>query len=714
MKKNKKLILCLLTAAIMVISLFNVAGEHLFAVDVGHPMVSDNIHDGEYGVLADGHPTAYTLPSFSSIIKNSDGTFCRIEAPSAFYGPDSVSGEQKMTDGVTVETYNSSFQCIDSKKLPAELDLYGGFYANENYNYIVYGQYNGSCSEDIEVFRVCQYDKQWNKTATASMKSSGVKSPFDASTVSACQLGDVIIFLTGCVDSVNHQGTCNFAFDESTGDFAKDYPLPGGSSHSFNQFVRMTPDNEITSISHADAGWVRGINLNLTHYDEQWEANTGYECNLRPASGKSGDNWTGMSIGGYEISDKSYLVAFDDSGMGDSKKQESRSLYIASLPLDSALNALEMKIDTSRLNVVTLASYGTDSNITACTPQLVEITKDKYMVLWEEFDKTGMNYLSTEGYTSFGDDIQYKFDRSCPGHNKCYYAIVDGSGNVTQGRTEIAAALSDCQPIADGDNVIWYVTQNSAPTFFTLNSSTGVLTTAGYSMADWKYIAPSDMPTQQETTGQEETSEEAVQTENTTASDKQNRSDNTSVVDRFTGLTVSVNGKEATVISVNQSITDITIPDTVRVKKKYYTVTAIGPNAFRDCSNLTKVLIPNSIQSIDKTAFAGCSKLKQSAITLRSGTYLVSVQNKKSKRAVVKWAKVALVNGYQLQYTTNKKLKHPKTKVIKIGRKNPSSKTLVNLKKGKKYYCRIRVYKNISGKRYYSAWSGKRNVSIKK
>jgi hypothetical protein len=49
-------------------------------------------------------------------------------------------------------------------------------------------------------------------------------------------------------------------------------------------------------------------------------------------------------------------------------------------------------------------------------------------------------------------------------------------------------------------------------------------------------------------------------------------------------------------------LTSVTIPNSV---------TSIGDGAFRDCSGLTSVTIPNSVTSIGNVAFAGCSGLKK-------------------------------------------------------------------------------------------------------
>ena len=54
---------------------------------------------------------------------------------------------------------------------------------------------------------------------------------------------------------------------------------------------------------------------------------------------------------------------------------------------------------------------------------------------------------------------------------------------------------------------------------------------------------------------------------------------------------------------------DLTIPETVTHSSTTYSVTAIGNFAFRGCSGLTSVTIPNSVTSIGNYAFYDCSGL---------------------------------------------------------------------------------------------------------
>ena len=81
-------------------------------------------------------------------------------------------------------------------------------------------------------------------------------------------------------------------------------------------------------------------------------------------------------------------------------------------------------------------------------------------------------------------------------------------------------------------------------------------------------------------------------------------------------------------------------------------------------------------------------------------------------KAKVTYNKAAKVTGYQIQYADNASFKSAKTANVNGG--SVTSKTIKRLTKGKRYYVRVRSFKKIDGKVYYSAWSGKKSVVIKK
>ncbi|MDD6852665.1 MAG: leucine-rich repeat protein, partial [Bacteroidales bacterium] len=74
--------------------------------------------------------------------------------------------------------------------------------------------------------------------------------------------------------------------------------------------------------------------------------------------------------------------------------------------------------------------------------------------------------------------------------------------------------------------------------------------------------------------------------------------------------TVSVTYKGSTFHSdINRYTGDVVIPSSVAYSGTVYSVSSIGGWAFKDCSGLTSVTIPNSVTSIGGGAFDGCSGL---------------------------------------------------------------------------------------------------------
>ncbi len=90
----------------------------------------------------------------------------------------------------------------------------------------------------------------------------------------------------------------------------------------------------------------------------------------------------------------------------------------------------------------------------------------------------------------------------------------------------------------------------------------------------------------------------------------------------------------------------------------------------------------------------------------------------KSRGIQVKWKKQETpIDGYQIQYCTNKDFKGRTAKITAVP-KNASAKKILNLKAKKKYYVRIRTYKDVkvNGKNrtLYSDWSGRKTAVAKK
>ncbi len=81
------------------------------------------------------------------------------------------------------------------------------------------------------------------------------------------------------------------------------------------------------------------------------------------------------------------------------------------------------------------------------------------------------------------------------------------------------------------------------------------------------------------------------------------------------------------------------------------------------------------------------------------------------KQIKLKWKKVKDVNGYEIQYSLNKKFKGAKT--AKIKKASKVSNTIKKLKSKKTYYVRIRTFKKVKKATHYSLWSSAKKVKVK-
>lgn len=137
------------------------------------------------------------------------------------------------------------------------------------------------------------------------------------------------------------------------------------------------------------------------------------------------------------------------------------------------------------------------------------------------------------------------------------------------------------------------------------------------------------------------------------------------------------------------------------------TVTEIGEYAFGNCDKLTSVTLPDGLKELGEEAFpygASITWKGQTYQTFRkfnshflrvtsSVTELKAVSGLKAeleyadmKSVIVSWSKVKNATQYQLEYADNKNFKN--AKIIKTKK---LKKELTNLKKGKKYYFKVRA-----------------------
>ena len=142
-------------------------------------------------------------------------------------------------------------------------------------------------------------------------------------------------------------------------------------------------------------------------------------------------------------------------------------------------------------------------------------------------------------------------------------------------------------------------------------------------------------------------------------------------------------------------------------KNKDYTVTYP-----KNTKNVGKYNIKIQLKGNYKDTITKTFTIKPKAVSLTKVT-------PKSKGFVMKWKKqTQQVTGYQISYSTSKKFVKKSTKTAYIKKAKTTTKTISKLKAKKKYYVRIRTYKDvkIKGKttKIYSSWSKIKTVTTKK
>ncbi|MEE1281305.1 MAG: Ig-like domain-containing protein [Acutalibacteraceae bacterium] len=406
------------------------------AADACTPYTGRNVEAQNY--------SRWASPIKSYLSKTSDGKIMKVQA-----GGD--------IPGVLIEYYDTNYSLLSSKLIETDAPIFGGFYESNTNYFLVTGNTNYDEDSSVMVYCVTKYDKSWNKLGSVGLSNVNTTVPFDAGTARMTMYNDILFVHTAhemytTYDGFNHQANLTFSVDTSNMTIIKCNSgifntSTGYVSHSFNQFIQLDGKNIVT-VDHGDAN-PRSIVL-IKHSVDASKGLFGSSCSVNDIleiPGIHGDNDTGASIGGFEISSSSYLIAGNTVEHDDNYRyNNTRNIFVASV-----------KDSGTTINKITNYAEGEK---TTSTPQFVKIANDKYMLLWSR-------------------------------NNTVYYTTIDKDGNKTSQIYDMKGNLSDCVPTVMGNNLVWYVWDGTKTTFYEidLNSISSNNTVTVDSKHDYEYIS---------------------------------------------------------------------------------------------------------------------------------------------------------------------------------------------------------------------------------
>ena len=714
---------------------------------------------------SDNHYNTWSSVTNSYLVQNSDGTLTRLENTSS---------------GIVVENYSADGKkLISQRTISKELNLFGGFYSGKDCNYLVFGQNNTSESNSKEVVRVVKYTKSWSKVNSCSISGVNTTKPFSAGSLRMEEAGGKLYVYTchemyADSDGINNQANMLFTIDESSMSLTDSmYDVlnltDGYVSHSFNQFIKADESGKyIYRVDHSESsnyfmnGSYLSVNgITLTKYKADGKS-TAVSVSIPVKFDMNKSNYTGASIGGFELGSGNCLIAYAKDVSSSCK---TRNVYIS--VTDELFNGTQN---------IALTNYGTSSKVTCRTPQLIKINDNLFLIMWEEYNSsTGKTATKT--------------------------MTVDSNGKTVTKAISHSFGLSDCQPVVCSDGMVkWYVTNNSAPTLYKLSPfalddyhehsytktviSNATCTTAGtvkYTCSCGDSYTETIPATGHKSSGwivdkaasigvkgskhKEctvckkvlETSEIPALSRISISKASVTLSTSTYAYDgkaKKPGVTVKLNGKTL------KNGTDYTASYSNNTKVGTAKVTITGKGNYTGSVSKTYSIKNDfkkaTVSGISTKAFTGKNitqtiTVKYNGKTLKKGTdYTVSYSNNKSigtatvkiagkgsytgtitktfkinpakqeiqkltaksKAFFVDWAQKGSATGYEIQYATNSKF--TSAKKVTITNNKTDTKTITKLSGKKKYYVRVHSYTTVKGTKYYGAWSSTKTVTTKK
>lgn len=339
---------------------------------------------------------------------------------------------------VTAQSFDDEFAPAETVILTPELPLFGGFYQGTDSYFLVYGQDNPEENDSTEVLRIVRYSRTWERLASASLYGANTRRPFADGTLRMVQYGDYLYLHTAhqmyrSPDGIIYQSNLTLSvripdMEVTDGRFAYENTETGYVSRSLDQYIALDGSTLLT----ADLGSAEPRAVVLTKYllPAGKDSFTGpcRQVEVLPIGGTLGDMETGVTLGGFAVTDNAYLVA----GSSVDPLSDTRS---------GVQNVFVVVTDKSNFSAAGtslfwLTSYEDGSAVSS--PRLVRVDSERCLLLWNE-------------------------------NTNLHYVLLDSMGVPQTGILTAIVQAPDCEPLVRGDCILWYYMDEGSPVFCSLD-----------------------------------------------------------------------------------------------------------------------------------------------------------------------------------------------------------------------------------------------------
>lgn len=341
-----------------------------------------------------------------------------------------------------IDTFSGNGVRKSHKSINVPGTSWGGtvYQGPDNCYYITTGNGND------HVYYIQKYDSGWNLQGTASISGdeSYTAEAFDAGNSSITMADKYLVVHTSRLRPDGHQSNTTFIIDSETmdpvyitGKFGVDHV-----SHSFNQFVK-TNGNQVIMVDHGDA-YPRTICLQAfgtSDLGSGSKMSKQKELSLMDIKGETGQNFTGVTVDGFELGEYNHVVAGSSIPHDSLTDQEFKNYdYSSSKNLYAIL--VDKGLNTSTIKWLT--SYPEGSGTTVKNVHLIKVEEDRFVLLY--------------GINKNGEDI-----KTCS-------MTIDSNGNILNSQTLNRPFYCTSEPSSIGDELVWcHYVESELGNFLVLN-----------------------------------------------------------------------------------------------------------------------------------------------------------------------------------------------------------------------------------------------------